>query len=55
MVASVVGTGAVIGSDVILDHAVVGDGATVGSASELRPGARVSADAVLAPKSIPSS
>jgi mannose-1-phosphate guanylyltransferase len=45
---SIVGRGAVIGAGTVLDAVVIGDGARVGERNELRAGARVSCDAVIA-------
>ena len=45
---SIVGRGARIGAGTVLDGVVIGDGASVGARNELRSGARVWCDAVLA-------
>ncbi|MEV6398735.1 NDP-sugar synthase [Streptomyces sp. NPDC051907] len=50
--ASLIGENAHVGARTILSDVVVGDGATVGADNELRAGARVWCDAVVAPSSI---
>jgi mannose-1-phosphate guanylyltransferase len=49
---SVVGAGAVIGAGAVLEDAVVGDRARIGASVELRAGARVWPDVVLADGSV---
>jgi mannose-1-phosphate guanylyltransferase len=49
---SIIGRGARVGADTLLDGVVVGDGATVGSRNELKAGVRVWCDSTVADGSI---
>ncbi|NUR26219.1 MAG: NDP-sugar synthase, partial [Catenulispora sp.] len=49
---SIVGAGARIGSDTVLDGVVVGDGAVIGAENELLAGARVWCGAVIPDKAV---
>jgi mannose-1-phosphate guanylyltransferase len=49
---SIIGRGARIGADTVLDGVVVGDGATIGAGNELLKGVRVSCHAVLPDSSV---
>jgi mannose-1-phosphate guanylyltransferase len=50
--ASIVGRGARIGADAVLDGVVIGDGAQVGDRNELLVGMRIWPDVVLPPTSV---